>query len=136
MTLHSVKLAAAGDEQIEPAKQITFDDFWSLYPRRVARKDALKAWQKIDPIHHNDILEAVPYHKRTEDWRKDGGKYIPYPASWLNGERWTDEMETDLSMGECQFNCNGNMGDFPKCTAPATTEKRGVVYCKAHADRG
>ena len=30
--------------------------------------------------------------KQTEQWKKDNGKYVPYPATWLNQERWTDEI--------------------------------------------
>ena len=31
--------------------------------------------------------------KQTEQWKKDNGKFIPYPATWLNQERWTDEIK-------------------------------------------
>lgn len=132
--LHSVKMTAAGDDS-EVAPSISFDDFWKLYPRRVARKDAMKAWAQVPVIDRPDIIEALPYHKKTEDWRRDGGRYIPYPASWLRAERWKDELTVDLSMGECEFNRNGNRGNFPKCTAPATIEKHGIPYCSAHAAR-
>jgi hypothetical protein len=37
------------------------------------------------------ILADVEAKKRTQDWKKDGGKYIPYPATYLNGKRWEDE---------------------------------------------
>ena len=38
------------------------------------------------------ILRAVEAQKKTKDWLKDGGQYVPHPASWLNGERWQDEI--------------------------------------------
>jgi hypothetical protein len=38
-------------------------------------------------------LEA---QKKQEDWRKDGGKFIPYPATYLRQERWDDELTIDL----------------------------------------
>lgn len=134
--LHSVKMAAAGDEQPNPdAPVLGFADFWKAYPRRVARKDAEKAWAKIDAAEFPKILEAVGRHRKTDDWRKSGGTFIPYPGTWLRGERWNDELEADLSMGQCAWNINGNRGPEPRCTTPGTTEKNGIVYCKLHVER-
>ena len=69
---------------------VDFSDFWGMYPRRVAKKDARKAWDKITPKLHNQILTALFEWSRI--WKDRGEiEYIPYPASWLNGERWEDE---------------------------------------------
>ena len=69
---------------------VDFSDFWGMYPRRVAKKDARKAWDKIPPKLHNQILTALFEWSRI--WKDRGEiEYIPYPASWLNGERWEDE---------------------------------------------
>ena len=38
------------------------------------------------------ILKAVEAQKQTKSWLKDGGKYIPYPSTWLYNERWNDEI--------------------------------------------
>lgn len=74
----------------EPDLSIDFTDFWGMYPRRVAKKDARKAWDKITPKLHNQILTALFEWSRI--WKDRGEiEYIPYPASWLNGERWEDE---------------------------------------------
>ena len=74
----------------EPDLSIDFTDFWGMYPRRVAKKDARKAWQKIPPTQHSKILTALFEWRRI--WQDRGEiEYIPYPASWLNGERWEDE---------------------------------------------
>lgn len=136
MSVHSIKLAAAGDEQANPdSEQIVFADFWRAYPRRIARKYAENAWKKINPAEHKKILAAIQAHRKSDDWRRDGGKWIPYPASWLNGERWHDELEADLSMGQCSWNINGNRGPEPRCEEPGTTEKNNVVYCKLHGER-
>jgi len=76
----------------EPDLQIEFSDFWGMYPRRVAKKDARRAWGKIPAIEHPTILTAL------FEWRRiwaDGGtddQHIPHPATWLNGERWEDEF--------------------------------------------
>lgn len=68
----------------------TFDDFWTLYPRHVAKLAARKAWARIDPVLHVEILTAVAAWRRV--WSKKEPEYIPHPATWLNGERWEDEL--------------------------------------------
>lgn len=113
---------------------VTFEMFWGRYPRRVAKKEAEKAWKRIDPSEHPKILAGVEKHRKSEDWTDNGGKYVPYPATYLNNERWTDELEGDLSMGECCWNRNGNREPGkPKCTTSGSTEKNGIVYCQQHA---
>jgi hypothetical protein len=60
----------------------TFDKFWELYPKKVAKADALKAWNKAIKVKTAERLleltKAYAEGKLPED------KYIPYPASWLN----------------------------------------------------
>ena len=40
------------------------------------------------------MIKQIERLKDTEQWQKDDGKFIPYPATWLNGRRWEDEFET------------------------------------------
>ena len=70
-----------------------FDQFWQAYPKRVAKKPARQAWDKlhVDNDLLAKILAALAWQKRTDDWQRDGGRYIPNPATWLNGGRWEDE---------------------------------------------
>lgn len=69
-----------------------FDQFWSAYPKRRAKKDAQKAWRQVDGARHLDaILAALEWQTRQREWTKDDGAYVPLPASYLRGERWTDE---------------------------------------------
>ena len=79
-------------------KMEDFDKFWKEYPKKVAKGDARKAWlqtQKIRP-DLDTLLKAVSAAKRTDQWRQDGGKYIPHPATWLRAERWDDDFGIDL----------------------------------------
>ena len=73
-----------------------FDEFWSQYPKKIGKAAAGKSWRKIKPSAelHQTILAAVSAHKTTDQWTKDGGKFIPHPATWLNQRRWEDEIET------------------------------------------
>lgn len=71
-----------------------FDEFWTAYPRHVAKQDAAKAFAKLraDDALLRRILAALDVAKRSDDWRKDGGRFVPHPATWLNGRRWEDEL--------------------------------------------
>lgn len=83
----------AANLQVVERAEISFDDFWREYPRKQARKDALKAWQRIETSEHPKILRAIAQAKRSDQWLRDNGQYIPMPATYLRGERWTDELE-------------------------------------------
>lgn len=70
-----------------------FEKFWGAYPRHTAKAEARKAFVKLNP--NSDLLEtmlaAVKRQQGSEQWSRDNGKYIPYPATWLNQRRWEDE---------------------------------------------
>lgn len=72
---------------------IPFQDFWDIYPRRTARSNAEKSWAKLKPSQElfDRICNALAWQRETEDWRKENGKFIPHPATWLNQKRWEDE---------------------------------------------
>lgn len=71
-----------------------FDLFWSAYPRKKSKGDAVKAFDKAIKITSLPvILDAITRLSKSSDWLKDGGKYIPYPASWLNAQGWEDESK-------------------------------------------
>ena len=75
--------------------------FWQEYPRKAAKAAALKAWQKLNPSQElvERILAHVRDHKRSPDWIKDGGQFVPYPATFLNGQRWEDDIPPDTGPG-------------------------------------
>lgn len=76
-----------------PLTDAYFEKFWNAYPRKKSKGDAENAWAKIKPSESltGTILSAVQRATTSEDWTKDGGKYIPYPATWLNRKGWEDE---------------------------------------------
>ena len=71
-----------------------FSNFWSNYPKKKAKGDAEKAWKKVKPEEYDALFKGLEAVKLSEDWLKDEGKYIPFPATWLNGRRWEDETGT------------------------------------------
>lgn len=74
-----------------PTPQGGFDKFWAAYPKKVGKGAAEKAFAKA-PIngHLADVLTALERQKHSEQWRRDGGQFIPNPATWLNQRRWED----------------------------------------------
>lgn len=81
-----------------PMPDAEFDKFWQVYPRKIGKGDARAAWQQTKTIRPltADLIKAVVVQKGTEDWTKEGGKYIPWPATYLRGERWEDVHEVEL----------------------------------------
>lgn len=43
------------------------------------------------------MLTSIRQSAGSSDWQKDGGKYIPYPSTWLNGRRWEDEGPSEAA---------------------------------------
>lgn len=92
-----IPLPPAGIDAILPLQVTNGEDdflrFWAAYPRKVDKQKALNAWKKLSPDGElcQVIAAALEEQKRSPQWLKDGGAYIPYPSSWLNGRRWEDE---------------------------------------------
>lgn len=77
------------------AHHSAFDEFWAAYPKKKNKGDAEKAWKALKPKADllKTILEAVEVAKRGDDWRKENGQFIPYPATWLRAKGWEDEPQ-------------------------------------------
>ena len=73
--------------------------FWEAYPKKVAKKEALKAFKKLNPDESlfKVILKALKPQRDSAQWKRDGGQYIPHAASWLNGRRWEDELDNPMA---------------------------------------
>lgn len=76
----------------------SFDRFWSAYPRRVGKQDALKAWGQLNPDDAlvDLIVSGVERWKTCDQWTKDGGAFICYPATFLRGRRWEEDDRPDV----------------------------------------
>jgi hydroxymethylpyrimidine pyrophosphatase-like HAD family hydrolase len=59
-----------------------FDKFWELYPKRIGKADALKAWNKV--LKNKTADEMIALTKAYSDGKLPDMTFIPYPASWLN----------------------------------------------------
>ena len=88
----------------EEDKDNSFIEFWKAYPKKQGKGYAEKAWREMKPPL-DKVLEALDRQKRSTDWRKDNGQYIPYPAKWLKGKYWENEVSQgpDYGQGEISF---------------------------------
>lgn len=70
-----------------------FDRFWKAYPRRQYKDRARKAWAKLAPDLElcRKMAAALEVQKQSDQWVRDNGRYIPHPATWLNGRCWEDD---------------------------------------------
>ena len=75
----------------QSARAAAFDAFWSAYPRKEGKQKAVTAFEKVD-VPVAVLLEAIEKQKRSAQWSKDGGQFIPHAATWLNGKRWEDQL--------------------------------------------
>jgi hypothetical protein len=74
-----------------------FAEFWSAYPKHVKQAAAEKVWAKLRPDKklRRQILDAIERWKESDQWTREGGRYVPEPAKWLRGRCWTDELPED-----------------------------------------
>ena len=81
------------------ARGAEFEEFWLAYPRKEGKQKARAAFEKVSaPLA--TLLAALEHQKRSPQWTKDGGQFIPHAATWLNGKRWEDQpMETAQAGG-------------------------------------
>jgi uncharacterized protein YdaU (DUF1376 family) len=71
-----------------------FDEFWSAYPKKVGKAEAKKLWAKLKVNGRlPSVLSAIAVQKSTAQWQKEGGQFIPLPATWLRQGRWDDEVQ-------------------------------------------
>ncbi len=74
-------------------KEDQFEIFWKLYPKRKNKGQAEKAFKKVAPDEQlmERILTSIEQAKKSEQWLKENGQFIPYPATWLSAKGWEDE---------------------------------------------
>ena len=82
-------------------KEMWFESFWEIYPKHQDKKKAKQKFLKlcIDEKKYQEIMQGL--RNVLPVWAKKDTKYIPMPTTWLNGERWNDEV--DLHMEELPF---------------------------------
>jgi hypothetical protein len=77
-----------------------FNEFWSMYPRKVSKRAAEKAWLKLTLQEQSDALEALPNHIKYWKLKNTETEYIPHAATWINQGRWEDELDMTVKVKE------------------------------------
>lgn len=78
------------EDEVEEA----FTTFWQAYPKKVNKAYARKCFTKaLKKVSLDTLLSALEKHKQSVNWLKSNGQFIPDASTWLNNERWDDEIE-------------------------------------------
>lgn len=77
---------------------VGFEEFWEAYPRRIGKGKASKQFESaLKRTNLPNMLKAIESQKHSDQWRKDGGQFIPHPATWLSQDRWLDVVQVDVA---------------------------------------
>ena len=78
----------------EESKSIPFEEFWNIYPRKTNKQKAAHAWNKLKPSQDllNTIHENISERLQCGEWSIDRKDFIPHASTFLNGQRWDDEI--------------------------------------------
>lgn len=76
-----------------------FERFWKIYPRHVGKNAAREEFLKLSPSEEltEKIISAVSAQCGSEQWRRENGRFIPNPTTYLSQARWEDELSTDIA---------------------------------------
>jgi len=67
-----------------------FETFWKIYPKKVSKENAKKAWIKIKP--NDDLIVKITKAVNDQKLSEREQQFIPHAATWLNNKRWEDEV--------------------------------------------
>jgi len=76
-------------------KKEWFNSFWKIYPKKRGKGKAEESFAKkvTSQLIYDAVMAGLEKHLGCADWEKEGGQFIPNPATWLNQRRWEDEPE-------------------------------------------
>ena len=78
----------------ERVSGVGFEEFWVIYPEKIAKHKALSSWLKMNEEEIQRAIIAIKKQVESNHFMgNDGKNYIPYPATWLNQKRWDDEIK-------------------------------------------
>ena len=69
-----------------------FEKFWKAYPKKVGKQSARAAFLKVS-VPLQTLLDALRQQAQSPQWNRDGGRFIPNPATWLSQQRWEDQLQ-------------------------------------------
>lgn len=110
--------------KVKEIYSVDFLSFWKNYPNKTGKKEAWKAWEKArDKPSLDNIIAALISQKCSEKWTKDGGQYIPNPATWLNRGSWDDQLPVGKNTGGNYGRTERNFRDRNGSALPPDVER-------------
>lgn len=96
-----------------------FEAFWLVYPRRKDKGHARIAYRRARQKLTRDMLDLAAARFAVCCRGKDV-EFIPYPATWLNGERWGDESDSRQVLSQVSHDVREQAPyeRFKPCVAP------------------
>lgn len=98
----------------EEKLKLLFEEFWKLYPKKNKKQNAFREFKKIKDVESlmPIILDDVERKKRSKNWTKDNGQYIPDPERYIKNERWNDVNEVEEKQTAIEDAVSDKVGDF------------------------
>lgn len=85
----SKKPKKAKSQKADNFDAASFEAFYSIYPKKIAKSEAKKAWAKLKPDF--ETCQIIAYHL-SRAYLNTEKRFIPNPSTYLNQGRWTDEV--------------------------------------------
>lgn len=94
-TVTPIPITTTSTTQVKDKDITSFDDFWSVYPKKRERKKCAAIWKRrnLDDIGEMIVADVEARLLNDGKWIKDDGTYVPYPQTYLNGDLWEDEIQ-------------------------------------------
>ena len=123
-TLHDRTLPDSTEttSEAQTLQERRFTEFWQAYPKKVGKASCLKAWKKLKPTTElfDHIMTSLGSQKHSEQWQREGGRFIPNPLTWLNQGRWDDEpVETSGAAAQTATGTSGMLNKLREMYAAA-----------------
>jgi len=99
----------------EMTDEQAFMEWYKHYPKKKAVGDAKKAWGQVkkDRIALEDMIKILKLQCQQEDWRKGGGQFIPYPATYLRRLQFLDDTWQGIVKKGREFGLTEDMFEQP-----------------------
>lgn len=79
-----------------PKQNSDFEEFWKAYPKKVGKGDCRKIWAKMNPSRElvQKIMSTLKDASASDQWTREGHRFVPNPATWLRQGRWEDDVDS------------------------------------------
>lgn len=91
-------------------KEKDFEIFWEAYPKKAGRQRAKQAFLGVQ-VSLRKLLDALEDQKKSPQWKRNGGRFIPHAATWLSECRWEDELGGEIISGPVGVLPSGHLGE-------------------------